>query len=724
MSRRYALRFYTFDDRQRIVPLPMEHGKVTLGSGESNIHHIWKAPLSRIEKAKNDATWPKILDWPTDNQTPASPAQESIIVLFVRSMALTSSGFFQELINGDTALRCVEPLPGAAARTSPEAYRPSPIITVSLENVMALYEESAGLDCDLPEANGWRERRERNNRLYSLGIDHRVKFLDSSIWHRYVACDDPDFGIYLLARLYEAVEYSDLRLYRSLASLASLEFQCRMLLNSFIAPLGANGHHESVTPFKFHSETHMARQAEHMLQFLRETGEGMQLIDLQWGALMVDDQANRAISTIDDLPEAQKSEGGKTRVRSKVPTKRTLIQRWLTNDATSKVGKKPSVSIDQFTKGDSEIIRKGIVKMEKRTFDVIFLDYLLGSGTLRASGREYGHEFLLELATNTNQHLHRGLLGRYWIFPISSFPFAFSDKLRQLGMDGVGDRWYISEGGDPIAAPEMFRFNFLRMALLQITECYLYPSAMVRLLERFSGIENHKEWAEAIRTSLKFMDVNQNLLKFDRRQDSTLASSMLDFLDGQPRYEKQIHLVKVLAEMMDAPIDTARYNQILSQKTEIIGHIPNHPIAAVVERGITKLLSKIDENYQRAVKDITATVNNGKSRLTLDGLGLLGLPDIIGQCRLLESINLSGNQIAKLPISMSSLTRLTHLDLAGNDFSKIPSVLKNLQRLQWLDLRKNPALGGDLACVYINKAEIAQLLHTAAAQNMLSHSSD
>jgi len=124
------------------------------------------------------------------------------------------------------------------------------------------------------------------------------------------------------------------------------------------------------------------------------------------------------------------------------------------------------------------------------------------------------------------------------------------------------------------------------------------------------------------------------------------------------------------------------------------------------------------------VKDITATVNNGKSRLTLDGLGLLGLPDIIGQCRLLESINLSGNQIAKLPISMSSLTRLTHLDLAGNDFSKIPSVLKNLQRLQWLDLRKNPALGGDLACVYINKAEIAQLLHTAAAQNMLSHSSD
>ncbi len=702
MSRRYALRFYAFDGHQRIVPLPMKAGQVILNTDQPDLH-IWAEPVRRLWEAKEIGGWPKNLDWPTDNQSPANEAQESVIVLFVPTAALSSGLFFQELIGGETALRRIEPLPGGEAKGERlRDYRPSPIITVSLKNAMALYEESAELDCDPPNTTTWKEQRETNRRLYSLGLDHRVKFLDSSIWHRYVAYDE-GFEKNLLARLCDVAVYSDLRLYRSLASLASLEFQCRMLLNSFIVPLGANGHHESVTPFKFHSETWMAQQSERILKFLRVEGEEMQLIDLHRNALIVDDQANQPIS----LSDGSLQEG------DVVPTKRDLIQKWLTSGP-----RMLNLGIDDFTEGTEGIIKSGIGKMKFKTFDVIFLDYLLGKGgILRANGREYGHEFLLEIATN-QQLPHRGPLGRYWIFPISSFPFAFTDKLRQLGMEGVSDRWYISEGGDPIATPEMFCFNFLRMALLQISECYLYPAAMVRLLERFSGIEDLKEWGEAVRIVLDFREVSLKLLATDRSQDSEFARSMTAFLQKQSRYDQQIKLLKELIDLLREDMDADLYKEIDDALSNLIGNVPGHPIVEIVERK----LAERDENYRRAVDEISRTVRDTNRKLVLKNWGLLSLPPTIRECLQLEHLNLANNHIIILPTGIDALTQLVRLDLAGNDFSKIPSVLQNLPALTWLDLSRNPRLG-DLAKVYKSPEEIKWLMNKAAERKML-HDSD
>ncbi|MBC7774269.1 MAG: hypothetical protein H7246_02435 [Phycisphaerae bacterium] len=721
MSRRYTLRFFAFDHHQSIVPLPLKDGQLTIDSKMPELH-VWAEPVRRLLKAKEANNWPENLDWPINNHSSADNAQESIIILFVSAAALTSSSFFEEIIIGKTALRRIEPLRGERSGNRAPNYSPSPIITVSLENAMALYEESAGLDCDLPDSTSWIDKRKENERLYRLGIDHRAKFLDSSIWHRYIAYNS-DFEANLLARLHDVVEYSDLRLYRALASLASLEFQCRMLINSFIVPLGANGHHEAVTPFKFHSETRMAEQSERILQFLREQGEEMQLIDLQWNSLIVDDHAVKAISTIDDnLPapaletdnQSSKRNDSDKGSNTSPPTKRALISRWLNQDKPGKTEKMLNVQTENHTEGDKGLITQSIQILGEQTCDVIFLDYLLGKGeTLHANGREYGHEFLLELATR-QQKLHRGPLGRYWIFPISSFPFAFADKLNQLGMEGVSDQWYISEGGDPITTPELFRFNFLRMTLLQISECYLYPSAMARLLEGFNYVQDRKEWGSAVRTAFEVKEVNQKLLAFDQKQHSLLARTLRDFLRKQKSYEQQLKDLKVLAIMLERPLNATRYLSIQEQQLKMSEHsegrnIKKDVILKIVDKKLKDLLSEIYKKHDFAKKKILTTIRKNHAILNLNDQGLLGLPPVIGLCTKVEHLNLSGNRIAILPTELSKLAQLVRLDLSYNDLSKVPLVLNKLPALEWLDLRDNTSLG-PFANVYEGSDEIQSLL--------------
>jgi hypothetical protein len=675
MPHTYALRFYVFDSTQQsIVPLPLTAGSVPTDSA----HHVWDAVLRKFRLAKESNSWPTHLIWPANNEAPEE-GQESIAILFAPTSALASEVFFNAFFEGKNPLRVVETPASAAGKNlaPPFSYRPVPIITIGSEDIMTLYQESAGLDCDLPNtAHTWWEQRREKLRLYQLGIDHRAKFLDSSIWHRYLA-HDVDFEKNLLARLSELVEYSDLRLYRSLASLASLEFQCRMLLHSFIVPLGAHGHHESVTPFKFHSEAWAARQSARIVAFFQSEGEGAQLVDLKWNTLTVDDQADEPISTTDDSGSAPP------------PTKRDLIARWLTNPATGP--KALNINTKACTKGNRDIIGKGMARMREKTFDVVFLDYLLGKGgILGEKGREYGQEFLLELAGHESFHqIRQGALGRHWIFPISSFPFAFGDKLRQLGMEGVGERWYISEGGDPITTPELFRLNFLRMALLQISECYLYPAAMLRLLQRFGAIEEGKEWAGAVRTALEFVEISQKVMKSSR--DSEFSNSMGKFLAKQKRYGERIKALKTLLEQLEKPLDAATYRSIQEEHLRLQKML-EPSILECLDQKLNDFFADIEAQQQAVISKIEAAIAKNKTDLNLKNLGLLGLPPEIGKYTIAQSLNLSGNRLEILPTEIKNLAELARLDLSANDFAEIPAVLGQLPALEWLDLRGNPRL--------------------------------
>ena len=84
--------------------------------------------------------------------------------------------------------------------------------------------------------------------------------------------------------------------------------------------------------------------------------------------------------------------------------------------------------------------------------------------------------------------------------------------------------------------------------------------------------------------------------------------------------------------------------------------------------------------------------------LDLSGLGLLELPESLGQLTALETLFLYRNQLTALPESLGQLTALQTLDLSGNQLSALPESLGQLRALQLLFLGGNQlsALPGSL----------------------------
>lgn len=65
------------------------------------------------------------------------------------------------------------------------------------------------------------------------------------------------------------------------------------------------------------------------------------------------------------------------------------------------------------------------------------------------------------------------------------------------------------------------------------------------------------------------------------------------------------------------------------------------------------------------------------------------LPSVIGQLTSLQSLNLCSNQISKFPSEFEQLTSLKYLDCSINKISDLPSGLRQLTSLQSLDLSRN-----------------------------------
>ncbi|AEE52742.1 hypothetical protein [Haliscomenobacter hydrossis] len=382
------------------------------------------------------------------------------------------------------------------------AFDYQPIITVGVEDLMNLYSD---------EENPGDFRRD-------LNLDHRIKYLDSSIWNRYLPlhCDDKNaksFKDRFMEILGQMVTWHREGLYQSVAAVTTLEFQTRMLYNSFIAKVGEKGHNELVRPFKFHSETQMRRKANEIMNFFEADRNGVTLkAMLKWNFLLVDDQAeNVPMSTINI-------------VHSPLVTKSRLIQKILKDDF-------PSSSIRmEVPKQEIGIVDEMIDQLKPDhpvVFDVILLDYLLGLGKERE--REYGHDFLLRL--RKEPALQKGPYNRFWIFPMSSFPHAFTDKLHQLGINHLTDWWHLSNGGDPVCAPELFRYNLLEFLKQQISACFYDQVMLAEIIQKFQGIHKYEDWIESTSRAVRHMQAFRDQLR--RKKGSEFCTSFVAFLDAQ-----------------------------------------------------------------------------------------------------------------------------------------------------------------------------------------------
>lgn len=281
-------------------------------------------------------------------------------------------------------------------------------------------------------------------RLIARGLDSRYRFLDSSIWHRYVSVFPPQ-GFY--ERLFSVIE--DMRnnhwMYGKIVAQEHLEFQCRKLKNSYFMDMVA-GHSKKVTPYRFHSEAAMKLAAEEELK---------ELHTYTWGCLVIDDYAQKPLRNL------QPPKGGG---RSKVE----LIEALLNQRSQGP----PVVQILNAQEPDPEesYIRDGERLMKKYSkADLIFLDYFFGVGEPDVE-QQYGH-YLLRKILDDHKLVQEGFykgggvplasarpFDKHWIFPISVFDHAFSSHLKTLGINRVYKHVEIADGADPVNTPQLFRY--------------------------------------------------------------------------------------------------------------------------------------------------------------------------------------------------------------------------------------------------------------------------
>ncbi len=390
-----------------------------------------------------------------------------------------------------------------------------PILCIGTEDIMHLYEH---------------DKEDAYQR--TLELDHRVKYLDSSIWNRYLPIDTIDenadpFEDRLKDMLLKFVNWHQDHLYDTVPAVATLEFQTRMLLHSFISRVGEKGHNELVHPFKFHSESRMEEKCLELEKFFDAPREGQSLKQaLRWNLLLVDDQGEKkSLSFVGKINYGEKKEINKKQLIEKI-----LFQNGIQHEITPP---------DDDHKIIDEMLEKMKLGENGRVFDILLLDYLLGDNGEQE--REYGHEFLIKL--NNNEKVRRGPFGRHWIFPISSFPHAFYDKLVQLGINYFTNWWHLSHGGDPICTPELFRYNLLGFMKQQVCVCYYDAETLKKLISRYHYLEDIDMWAAAVSRMIQHIQAYRDQLKrlVDKSADEThhgLSAGLLNFFKGQKTISK------------------------------------------------------------------------------------------------------------------------------------------------------------------------------------------
>jgi hypothetical protein len=635
-----------------------------------------------------------------------SAEKEYIIILLVKSQNLTRSDFYQSLTKSG-----LRPLIAPKDRDKEQEKRYYPIITVCFTDITSLYTEEREKD-----DNG---ERDWNEVIYkTFDIDPRVKFLDSSIWNRFAPINSPhdktfQFKKTLSGILKDIISYYRLGLYYSIASNTMLEFQMRMFVNSYIAKYSEKGHSSLVTPFKFHSESQMRRKAEQEINFLTKDWNGESLLNaLNWRMLIVDDQAADSISIL----ESKERTWGK----DKAASKKDLIRRPL-DQLYKKISKLDKASIDNKLVVDS--IPKTILPddehkiadedgqgnepkdisilnytehlLKEKAYDIIFLDYLLGPKEDSETEREYGFQFLLDLLEDNRKaepEFKYDYSGRYWIFPISSFPHALPDKLVQLGISHLHEIWHISQGGDPISTPHLYAYNLFRFIKQRISEYFLYPSAFRVFLNKaiiHCQDEDNKTWINTLKSSIKSLREKMNTVDdiyYDPFSTSLFINSIKWFLKSQKKdfFNHLLNTIDDLLNELSQGCNGERIDDLLNELTST-----NKDYLTSLSILIRKVQEQRNKNIKIAQSRIKEIANLNGEQLDLSNLKLEEIPESIKTIERLEELNLSNNCISDIPEFLLKIEYLKSIDLRNNRLSEFPSILLELKDLKSIKLENN-----------------------------------
>ncbi|NJL77278.1 MAG: hypothetical protein HC892_21910 [Saprospiraceae bacterium] len=333
----------------------------------STIYYVFdeaKSCLCEVEETGN-LTWDNVISIIESAfvslNTPLSPHHQEIVFLLLESKHLTNGNVFDALCKSE--LRPFISFDGA--RSHQRLAKPyAPIVTISYTDITTIYSE------EKEEEKGNEEIAWNEFTHHTFRIDSRVKFWDSSIWHRFVPLtsvyykEEHSFETALKDVIANILSYYQLGLYYAAAANSTLEFQMRMFKNSFIERYGTNEHSELVTPFKFHSETQMERKSKDEIDFLKKDWNGKTLLEaLKWRMLLVDDQGTTTISSVQYDDPA-------TTYQVKI-TKEELVRMPLDNLYHSHIKPKEQLTIQSFGQ-EHGIVNAALDEMSQKTYDIIF----------------------------------------------------------------------------------------------------------------------------------------------------------------------------------------------------------------------------------------------------------------------------------------------------------------------------------------------------------------
>lgn len=655
-----SVAFYSINVKGEIEPL-----KFTQKQIQQEEFRIWQNAFDSIDSSLHSANW-------FDDSAISSP--QKIVVLFIGMEHFSASCFYNHLI--DSKIRRVFPNAMWARSYQPDRFTSAdfyhPVITIGAEDIMSLYAEGS-----------YEEKKE--NELYKhFRLDSRFKFFDSSIWHRYVSlCHGTEaFASRFLTVFEEMYDDQLAGIYATISARSHLEFQLRLMQNSYIAEFGRGGHDKSVTPFKFHSETMMRQRWRQLESFFEREVAGMTLKEsLRWKILMVDDYAEKALSTVP---------GEVCQL-----TKRQLVkQRFLSAfqvrvDTVSNGGESEEATNDDRCVA---MVARAVEQLNKEPYDLIFLDYLLGHKNRTSEEREYGHD-LMQRLMHEGHAFQKGPFHHFWIFPFSSFPFALGDKLRQLGVGNLDHLWHLGSGGDPVSMPHLFRYFLLSFLQQQLFQVYLSPDRLVQVLQYNNHITDSAQWAEVMvqhftnqRTQLTRLEQDDNL------DEEGVLYAVRELANNG--YLKFLNVMISLLEEIATGVTNYGSFQLMQKKKaawiycleELFGQVPEVPkIIKIIE-------CKID-----ALDTMTA-IQNAKNRklhngtLNLAGLELVFLPPSILKRPDIKVLRLERNRLESLPEEILHCEHLRRLNVGWNRLESLPLGLDQLKKLRILNTQGNPGL--------------------------------
>lgn len=289
-----------------------------------------------------------------------------------------------------------------------------------------------------------------------IAIPRCLKYIDSSIWHYYVPLFlgdktskeetfEQDFKDRLQMVLDTIMKNTNDGLYHLSVTQEQADFYARIVQQSYLADIGA--HKKRISPFLFHSEREIKESLLKMGDKLSSYMPAVIGIDsletspanhskARWRFLLVDDFSKKGMKT---YPPGQTTLSKEKRIRSVLDT---LF-----------------VSSDCIELESVPSVMEAVDKLKTHKYDLILLDYLLD---YKPGGqREYGYELLDRIEHDEELKANRGPLGRFWIFPITSFDEAFTQKMREQGWNYNTENWLLAQGACPLDTPESFKYYLL-----------------------------------------------------------------------------------------------------------------------------------------------------------------------------------------------------------------------------------------------------------------------